>query len=335
MWVPLVGVAGLLALGAQLNPWTAMGLVMIGAVVGAASVVGLRAVRRRPRRGAIPIHRLGSLDSLAVEHPPSRAEPSQPPDRRESDSVDDEIGFSERVAAILDYDEPLSTGGSSDPGVDDGDEPVDSSRPLVASIGPTGKSADSERRAVTTGRAAGAPRPVAYGVHHPIAGSLTPVGSPATVESSPAPAEPTDESVLSDLTSDEVAALFNRYEHLVRDERDALTEDDRHIDEEIWLDPTQGDAMPYIDTTRRTAEGIWVYLRSGHVICKLHGSDVWTCATDYKRESTKPNVVVSLVAAQEPTELYFSIVADPDLEHSRGSEPIPTQLQPSSGRRSP
>lgn len=333
--VPLVGVAGFLALGAQLTPWTAGGLVVLGVIVGVASVAGVQAARRRPRNGAGTNQRLGSLESLTVEHPPSRSEPQRRSDRPVNEPNDGEGGFAERVAAILDDGESRDTSDDSVPGVGDGhesvEEPEASSRPVGVSREPAGESIDSGRGAAVGARIGAAPRPVAPQIHHPVVASPAPAGSPAVVDPSPDPIETTDESVLSDLTSDDVAAMFNRYESLVRDDLDALSDDERHIDEEIWLDPTQGDAMPYIDATRRTAEGIWVYLRSGHVICKMRGSDVWICADDPEREPTKPTVVVSLVPAGEPTELFFSIVADPETEHTRDSDPIPAQSQWSGG----
>jgi hypothetical protein len=152
-------------------------------------------------------------------------------------------------------------------------------------------------------------------IHHPIAESLTPTGPPTiVVKSSPDPADPADEAVLAGLTAVEMAMLFNRYEHLARNDLQGLADAGRDIEAEIWLDLTQGDTWTHIDTTRSSSEGRWVHLRSGEVICKLRGSDVWICVDDREREPTRPAVAVSLVRVQETTRT--------ELRHPKGESSV-------------
>jgi len=191
-----------------------------------------------------------------------------------------------------------------------GSLPVERRPPRVApSQGSDQPRSDSDGDEV--GRAessTGDPRSTGNEIHHPIAESLTPTGPPTiVVKSSPDRADPADEAVLAGLTAVEVAMLFNRYEHLARNDLEGIADAGRDIEAEIWLDLTQGDTWTHIDTTRSSSEGRWVHLRSGEVICKLRGSDVWTCVDDREREPTRPAVAVSLVRVQEPTELSFVI----------------------------
>ncbi len=329
--VLLAGLLGLFALGAQVHPWTVIGFVVVGLLAGVAAVVAAQVVHRRFRQRANTNRRLGSLESLAVEHRPLQAEPSQRSDRPASGSNAANGSVAERVAEMRARYESQGSNGTTDPDFDDDHEFVDelptASRPPDDTLTPVEDPNEPESGFVVIDDVAGDPRPIADEVHDSAAESPARAGSPAVIESSPVADDPTGEGDLVGPTGAEMASLFNRYEDIARTDVEGLTDDGRDFDAEIWLDLTQGEAWPYIDATRRTAEGLWVYLRSGEVVCKLQGSDAWTCVDDREREPARPAVIVSLVPAREPTEPTFVIALEPSTERTQEQGTAPGQPQ--------
>ncbi len=288
-----------------------MWLATVGMIVGAASVLGLQAAHNRLRHRSNTKKRIGSLDSLVVGQDPLEREPPRKPDRPTPNTNGDEVGSVEAVAEISDRDARQDTVSDPDLDPDDVDEPVEevpaSNVPPAVDLEVEQRFTESSTTATLLDTRPDDSPPIPDEAPGPIPESAVPTGTSATAESSSDLDSAADEADLADLTGEEMAMLFNRYEYFARNDLESASDNGYDIDAEIWLDLTQGEAWAYIDTTRSTSEGRWVHLISGESICKLRGSDVWTRVDDRKRDPIKPPVVVSLEAVPEPTELIFVI----------------------------
>ncbi len=313
--IQCVGVFGLFALGAELHPWAVIRLATIGMIVGALFVLGLQAARRRLRRQSNIKRRIGSLESLVVGEDPLTSDSPQRTDRGMSIANGHEAGPVEETVGISNRDAAQGTVSDRDAGADDVDDSVEAS-PVSNSGRAVGleaelRSIESSTTAALLDTTPDDSPPMAEEAHGLIQESAVPAGISTQAGSSSDLDSSADEADLADLTADEMAMLFNRYEYLAREELDGISDNGADVESEIWLDLTQGEAWAHIDTTRSTSEGRWVHLRSGQVICKLRGSDAWVTADDPKREPIKPLVVVMFEVVSEPTELTFVIPRSP------------------------
>jgi hypothetical protein len=118
------------------------------------------------------------------------------------------------------------------------------------------------------------------------------------------PVDPTSDAPFDGLTTYELTMLLNRYEQLAQSEMTSLTDDWTAIESTIWHDFIEGPVSPYIDRVRSSAEGRRIQLRSGEIIRKAPGVNVWTLMNRSAYGERDPVVIVSIV---EPAGLTLVI----------------------------